>query len=179
MNHNCTDAARKARGTQMPATGRYTTINGEIITEKRNGVRSLYVPDPVGSTVALLDNTQTQTDQWSYMPYGESTRIKGTNPTPFLFGGTLGMRADSTTRTYARTQVVEPPNGRWMTSKRAGFRGGDLNRYAYANDSPVNQGSFSGLMEYSPPSRGTIPPPRKPRPDGPHLLPLCPKPPTY
>ncbi len=24
---------------------RYTTVNGEIIAEKRNGVRSLYVPD--------------------------------------------------------------------------------------------------------------------------------------
>ena len=47
-------------------TVRYTTVNGEIISEKRNGVRSLYVPDPLGSTVALLDNTQTKTDTFEY-----------------------------------------------------------------------------------------------------------------
>ena len=45
---------------------RYTVINGEVIAEKRNGVRKLYVPDPQGSTVALLDNTQTITDTFTY-----------------------------------------------------------------------------------------------------------------
>lgn len=54
----------------MP-TVRYTTINGEVIAEKRNGARRLYVPDPLGSTVALLDNTQTQVDTATYWPYGE------------------------------------------------------------------------------------------------------------
>src|SRR5579862_9854881 len=97
------------------STVRYTTINREINAEKRNGVRSLYVPDPLGSTVALLDNTQTQTDQWSYWPYGESNRIKGTNPTPFLFVGTQGYRTDSSSRIYVRERVNEPVKGRWLT----------------------------------------------------------------
>lgn len=39
----------------------YTTVNGEIIAETRGGVRKSYVPDPLGSTIALLDNTQAQT----------------------------------------------------------------------------------------------------------------------
>ena len=56
---------------------RYTVIDGEIIAEKRNGVRSLYVPDPLGSTVALLDNTQAQTDTFSYWPYGENDTRTG------------------------------------------------------------------------------------------------------
>ena len=67
-------------------TVRYTTVNGEIIAEKRNGVRRLYVPDPLGSTVALLDNTQAQTDTFSYWPYGEEKSRTGTTPTPFRFG---------------------------------------------------------------------------------------------
>src|ERR1700722_16572888 len=98
----------------MP-TVRYTTIQGEIIAEKRNGVRSLYVPDPLGSTVALLDNTQTQTDQWSYWPYGESNRIKGTNPTPFLFVGTLGYRTDSAPNNYVRRRILDTVKGRRPT----------------------------------------------------------------
>lgn len=50
----------------MAMKARYTVIDGEVIAEKRNGVRSLYVPDPLGSTRALLDNTQAQTDTFSY-----------------------------------------------------------------------------------------------------------------
>jgi hypothetical protein len=54
---------------------RYTVIDGEVTAEKRNGVRSFYVPEPLGSTVALLDNTQTKTDTFSYWPYGEKEII--------------------------------------------------------------------------------------------------------
>lgn len=56
----------------MPMKARYTTIDGEIVAQKRNGVRKSYVPDPLGSTIALLDNTQTQTDTFAYWPYGET-----------------------------------------------------------------------------------------------------------
>ena len=83
-------------------TVRYTTVNGEIIAEKRNGVRSLYVPDPLGSTVALLDNTQTKTDTFEYWPYGEVRTRTGAIATPFQFVGTLGYRQDSISRTYVR-----------------------------------------------------------------------------
>ena len=52
----------------MP-TVRYTTVNGEIIAEKRDGVRKLYMPDPLGSTAALLNSSQARTDTFSYWPY--------------------------------------------------------------------------------------------------------------
>lgn len=118
-------------------TVRYTTINGELISEKRNGVRSLYLPDPLGSTIALLDNTQTQTDQWTYWPYGESTRLKGTNPTPFLFVGTRGHRTDSNTRSYVRPREVELTTGRSMTEDRAVKRQWVGDPYQYAACNPV------------------------------------------
>lgn len=41
-------------------TVRYTVIEGEVLSENRNGTKQDYVPDPLGSTVALLDNTQTK-----------------------------------------------------------------------------------------------------------------------
>ena len=73
----------------MP-TVRYSVLEGEIIAEKRAGVRKLYVPDSLGSTVALLDNTQTQTDTFSYWPYGENRTRTGKSSTPFQFVGTEG-----------------------------------------------------------------------------------------
>ena len=55
----------------MPMKFRYTVIDGEVVSENRGGVERDYVPDPLGSTVALLDNTQTKTDTFTYWPYGE------------------------------------------------------------------------------------------------------------
>jgi len=41
---------------------RYTSVDGETVSEVRSSVRKDYVPDPLGSTVALLDNTRAKTD---------------------------------------------------------------------------------------------------------------------
>src|SRR6476660_2701900 len=98
----------------MP-TVRYTTVNGEVIAEKRSGARRLYVPDPLGSTVALLDNTQTQTDTFSYWPYGEERPRTGTTPTPFRFVGTAGYYRDSATKTYVRARHFDARLGTWLT----------------------------------------------------------------
>ncbi len=70
----------------------YTVVNGEVLSENRSGVKRDYLPGPLGSTVALLDNTQTQTDTFSYWPYGENNARTGTTATPFQFVGTLGYR---------------------------------------------------------------------------------------
>jgi hypothetical protein len=97
------------------ATVRYTTINGEVIAEKRNGVRRLYTPDPLGSTVALLDNTQTQLDTFTYWPYGEVRTSTGTTPPPFQFVGTKGYYNDGGGRVYVRARYLHTQKGRWLT----------------------------------------------------------------
>src|SRR2546422_8596125 len=93
-------------------TVRYEVINGQVIAEKRDGVRRLYVPDPLGSTVALLDNTQAKTDTFSYWPYGEERARTGTTPTPFGFVGTRGYRQDTGSRTDVRARRLRRDRGR-------------------------------------------------------------------
>ena len=56
----------------------YTVVNGRILSENRGGVKRDYVSDSLGSTVALLDSTQTKTDTWTYWPYGEVRTRTGT-----------------------------------------------------------------------------------------------------
>jgi RHS repeat-associated protein len=121
----------------MAMTVRYTTINGEIIAEKRSGVRKQYVPDPLGSTVALLDNTQTQTDTFTYWPYGEVRTRTGTTATPFQYVGTAGCHQDSSSRTYIRARVLDVVTGQWLTQDPIGFNGGDWNLYRYVRANPV------------------------------------------
>jgi hypothetical protein len=72
----------------MAMKARYTVVNGEVIAQKRSGARHLYTPDPLGSTVAMINNTQTKTDTWVYWPYGEEKTRTGTTATPFQYIGT-------------------------------------------------------------------------------------------
>ena len=87
----------------MPVVS-YLTIDGEVISETRNGVERDYLPDPLGSTVALLDNTQTKTDTFSYWPYGEERATTGSSPAPYRFVRTLGYRRETSARTYVRAR---------------------------------------------------------------------------
>src|SRR5438874_12309422 len=105
----------------------YTVLNGEILSENRNGGEHDYVPDPLGSTVALLDATQTQTDTFTYWPYGESKSTTGSTATPFNFVGTLGYYADSagiSTKKYVRARYYDTYRCRWFTEDPIGFGGG-------------------------------------------------------
>jgi RHS repeat-associated protein len=138
----------------MPMKVRYTTVNGEIIAEKRDGVRRSYVPDPLGSTVALLDNTQTKTDTFQYWPYGEERSRTGTTPTPFRFLGSRGYYRDSPARTYVRARHLNSAKASWLTTDPLAFRGRDVpgrqTMYAYAGDSPTVSMDPSGMFPVIP-----------------------------
>ena len=123
------------------ATVRYTTINGRVIAEKRGGVRKLYRPDHLGSTIAMYDNTQTKTDTWVYWPYGAVRTRTGTTATPFQFVGVLGYFRDSSDRTYVRARVYRQALGIWQT--RDPLWPNELS-YSYGLDSPSTQTDPSG-----------------------------------
>ncbi|MCW3096933.1 MAG: repeat-associated core domain protein [Chthonomonadaceae bacterium] len=127
------------------ATTRYTTFDGEIVSENRSGVMRDYVPDPLGSTVALLDSTQTQTDTFAYWPYGENRTRTGTTSTPFQFVGTAGYYRDSTSKAYVRARHIDNAKGRWINEDPIGFQSRDTNLYAYVSANPVSWEDPSGL----------------------------------
>src|SRR5437868_1907263 len=134
----------------MAMKARYTVVNGEVIAEKRGGVRSLYVPDPLGSTVALLDNTQAQTDTFAYWPYGEVRTRTGTTATPFQFVGTQGYYLDSSSKAYVRARYLDTTKSRWMTKDSVGYYAGDWNLYRYVVNSPIGVADPSGLQILGP-----------------------------
>jgi RHS repeat-associated protein len=92
----------------------YLTVNGEILSETRNGVERDYMPDPLGSTAALLDSTGI-TDTFTYWPYGEVRSHTGSSTTPFQYVGTLGYYTDSAARYYVRARYLQPEYARWQT----------------------------------------------------------------
>lgn len=132
----------------MPMKARYTVIDGEVIAEKRDGVRREYVPDPQGSTIALLDDTQTKTDTFSYWPYGEEASRTGTTPTPLRFVGTLGYYRDSSSETYVRARHLRPEQGRWLQEDKVVIFVQDLNAYLYVYNRPTVYRDPSGYSTF-------------------------------
>lgn len=125
---------------------RYTVINGEVVAEKRDGIRRQYVPNPHGSTVVLLDNTQVKTDTFTYWPYGEEIRHTGTTQTPFRYMGAMGYYKDSPGRLYVRARSFRTNVGKWLTSDPISFYGGSLNLYEYLHGNPPTYADPSGLF---------------------------------
>ena len=127
------------------STVRYTVLDGELLSENRNGTKRDYVPDPLGSTLALLDATQTQTDTFAYWPYGEVASRTGSTATPFGYGGTLGYYTEgSAGRLYVRARHYSSTSGRWISEDPIGFDGGDYNLYRYAGNNPTGVVDPSG-----------------------------------
>jgi RHS repeat-associated protein len=128
----------------------YTLFDGEIVSEDREGVLRDYVPDPLGSTIALLDSSQAKTDTVTYWPYGEVRNRTGANATPYLFVGSLGYRKDTATRAYVRARELEANYARWMTVDPLWpFTW----QYVYALTNPETYADHTGLL----PKTRTVP----------------------
>jgi hypothetical protein len=115
----------------MPTTT-YTVFDGEILSDDRAGTERDYVPDPLGSTVALLDSSQNQTDTFSYWPYGEESSRTGTTETPFRWGAVAYYR-DTSSRSYAIASYFSSSRGRWTE-----VHAGRLNGYSYEFLNPTS-----------------------------------------
>jgi RHS repeat-associated protein len=127
----------------MP-TVTYTVFDGEILSEDRAGTERDYVPDPLGSTVALLDNSQTQTDTFSYWPYGEEKSRTGSVETPFRFLGSVGCYSHDGL-VYVRMRTLDASMGAWISPDPRFIMQSDKSRYAYVSNNPVTFDDRTGL----------------------------------
>lgn len=128
----------------MPMKVRYNVLDGEIVSENRAGTQRDYVPDALGSTVALLDENQARTDTFEYWPYGERRARDGTTPTPFQFVGSLGIHRDAPRRAYVRGRHLAVSHARWLTPDPTS-PDAEANLYWYCLDSPVSYLDSTGL----------------------------------
>ena len=99
----------------MPVVN-YTTVNGRILHEERNGVKTLFMPDTLGNVIETRNmDTGAQTSSTTYWPYGEVRTQTGTNPSPFGFCGVWGYYTQAGQPTYVRARYYRPNLGRWQT----------------------------------------------------------------
>jgi len=94
-----------------------------------------YLPDGLGSTIALTDGTGAIHTQYTYAPFGETTRTGTVTTNPFQF---TGRENDSTGLYYYRARYYHPVLQRFLSEDPIEFAGGDVNLYAYVLNNPVN-----------------------------------------
>ena len=120
----------------------YTTFGGTIVHEARGGAHRDYMRDPLGSTVGLIDSTQTITDTFEYWPYGEIRTQTGSTGTPFTFVGTLGYFLDLASQfLYVRARYLVAALARWLTVDPLWPR--EL-AYAYVSGGPTGYSDATG-----------------------------------
>jgi RHS repeat-associated protein len=132
----------------MP-TVRYTVVDGEVLSELRGGVKRDYVPDPLGSTVALLDSSQAKTDTFQYWPYGESAGRTGTTATPFQYIGVYGGYTTNN-RIYFRKRFYRHDLYSWNSEDREFSNESLINLYKYSWNSPLVYIDTNGLYPQRP-----------------------------
>ena len=93
----------------------FTTVNGMILSQAKDGIVSHFVPDPLGSVVMVRDTSGNTVYEAEYDPYGNVQSETGTNPSSLGYVGTLGYIKDSPTSMYVRARYLLNNLGRWLT----------------------------------------------------------------
>jgi RHS repeat-associated protein len=107
-----------------------------------------YHYDSRGSTIALTDSTQTQTDAYAYDSFGSVINNTGSTPNPFKYVGGFGVMDEGNGLKYIRARYYSPEIGRFITKDPITGKDGDsqsLNRYVYALNNPVRLVDVSGF----------------------------------
>jgi RHS repeat-associated protein len=119
----------------------------EIDVAPAGTTTAFYHFDCRGSTVALTDGNGNPTDLVEYSPYGTTTYRSGTNTTPFLFNGQLGVQTDPNGLLYMRARYYNPYISRFLNPDPSGFAGG-LNYYVFADGNPISETDPFGLWTW-------------------------------
>jgi RHS repeat-associated protein len=109
------------------------------------GASSYYDFDGSGNTVGITGASGTYVNQYSYLPFGETTTVKAALANPFTFEGETGVLSDGSGLVLMRARAYLPATGQFTTADPTGLAGGSVNLRAYAANDPVSIADPSGL----------------------------------
>ena len=127
-----------------------STVTANVLTglrideffQRTDGVgTSTLLPDALGSTVALGDNTGTLQTQYTYEPFGYATTSCTASTSTYTY---TGREDDGSGLYYYRARYYHPRLQRFIAEDPIGFLGGDTNLYSYAQDNPLSYNDPSG-----------------------------------
>ena len=120
----------------------YSTVNGILVEQCRDGSTIKYVSDTLGSVIKTVDAEGVPTFSVIYWPYGEVRTATTSNPSSWGYVGTLGYNQDATARIYVRARMYRPDLSRWMNADPLWPK---LDPYQYVGDCPTIWTDYTGL----------------------------------
>jgi RHS repeat-associated protein len=103
-----------------------------------------YLPDVLGSTLALADSGGGLSTTYTYAPFGETAVSGLPSSSPFQF---TGRENDGTGLYYYRARYYDPGRGRFANEDPIGLVGG-VNPYVYVNGNPLRFTDPTGLLTF-------------------------------
>ena len=100
--------------------------------------------DASGNTIGITGSTGSYVNQYSYLPFGETTTVSAALPNPFTFAGQTGVMQISTNLFYMRARDYTPATGQFLSNDPTGFGGGDWNIRRYVENDPLGLEDPSG-----------------------------------
>ncbi|MCX5719089.1 MAG: hypothetical protein NT055_03830, partial [Nitrospirae bacterium] len=112
-----------------------------------NGQTYYYHTDALGSIIAITDSNRNVVQRYEYDSFGNIISVLNPNfVQPYTY---TAREYDSETGLYFyRARYYDAEVGRFISEDSIGFRGGDVNFYAYTANNPVNRKDPKGLNWY-------------------------------
>jgi RHS repeat-associated protein len=101
------------------------------------------LPDALGLTVALGDNTGALQTQYTYEPFGVTTQSGSASTNTYKY---TAREDDGTGLYYYRARYYHPRLQRFIAEDPIGFHGGDVNLYGYVGNNPILLRDPMGLL---------------------------------
>jgi RHS repeat-associated protein len=105
----------------------------EVFSRTDASGRQTVLPDALGSTVALADDTGTVGTQYTYEPFGDVTTA-GSNGNPFQY---TGRENDGSGLYFYRARYYRPQQHRFLSGDPIDIRPDAVNLYAYVGNNPL------------------------------------------
>ena len=118
---------------------------GNLISQSRGGVDSLFLFNALGSTRQLASSSASVTDTYIYDSMGNAL-VSGTAVNPFTFLGRIGYYNESELScSYVRVRYMIPSIGRFISQDLLN-QGAGSSLYVYCDNNPVMLTDPSGLQ---------------------------------
>jgi RHS repeat-associated protein len=101
--------------------------------------------DASGNTIGITGSSGAYVDQYSYLPFGETTTVSAALPNSFTFGGEYGALQLASNLFNLRNRDYTPAIGQFLSNDPIGFASGDTNTRRFVGNDPLNFGDPLGL----------------------------------
>lgn len=121
-------------------------VYGNVVSQRRSGVASYLLFDPLGSTTRLTDGMQNVTDTYLYTAFGAILASSGSTFNLFRWVGAQGYSYDADLSVnFVRRRYLQSSTARWCSADPV-FTVKTVNRFLYTGNQPISRTDPSGLF---------------------------------